>query len=81
MTWKGHPEEQVIPRNTRSHEVGKPTFSLAQVTPAHLILDTVWTLLCPLQRHFAGGEKVSILDKLGTALGVGLLGFREPGRN
>ncbi len=72
LSWKGHPKEQVIPCNTRSPEVGKPTSSLAQVTPAHLILDTVWTFLCPLQRHFPKGENESILDKLGAPLGLAL---------
>ncbi len=33
------------------------------------------------QGHFSGGEKVSILNRLRAALGLGLLSFRPPGLN
>ena len=33
------------------------------------------------QRHFSGGEKVSILNRLRAALGLGLLGIGRLGLN
>ena len=35
----------------------------------------------PFQRHFSGGEKVSILNRLEAALGLGLLVIIPTGRN
>ncbi len=68
-----HPEPPVIPRDPLQAFVSRLLEDYAE--------EWLWRPATLFNTQFVVDEKVSILDKLGPALGLGLLGIRPPGRN